>query len=88
LLDAPTDTELLEAGVSASALPNVLDELVASPSTPAAPPHAVKIIEKIRPQKGSLALFSAKESIFSIPLDIWNFGCVFNRMPCSLLDDF
>ena len=39
-------------------------ELAPSPSTPAAPPHAVKMSEKIMPKKVSLALFSAKESMF------------------------
>jgi len=65
LLNVVLDLELLEEVVSgSSALLNVLDLLVPSPSVPAAPPHAVNTIERIMPQKGSLALLSAKENIF------------------------
>ena len=59
------EVELLRLGISpSSALLNVLELVDPSPSTPAAPPHAVSMIESIMPQKGSLALFSAEENIF------------------------
>jgi hypothetical protein len=54
------DIELLDSDVSESpVLLNLLDLLAPSPSTPAAPPQAVNIIERIMPQTGSLAFFSA-----------------------------
>lgn len=65
LLNNVLGPALLKFDISASsALLNVLDLLDTSPSIPAAPPHAVNIIERIMPQKGSLALFSAEENIF------------------------